>query len=298
MPIHPAPPQDLPGKVEAFRQTVQAVIDLGRGLSEEQLASPTDCPGWSVADQIAHVAALEAHLEGMPSPEVDLSEAEHVRNEVGAFTERGVQARRGRSRDSLVAELEYLLGKRMDSLASPGLEPDSIVPGSFGPAPVSEVLRLRTLDVWAHEQDIREAVGRPGDLDSPAAAVFVATAFDVVPRAVARGAEVPVGDTVIIELTGPVTGRIGVRVEEGDGGKARGTVLFGTAEADEGAGGHATTTTLRAIGADAQITTIKLSTEAFARLAAGRRTPDEVTWTASGDEQAAARVLAALRFTP
>lgn len=297
MPIHPAPPQDLPGKVEAFRQTVQAVIDLGRGLTPEQLATETDCPGWTIADQLAHVAALEAHLEGDPTPDADLSDAPHVKNEMGQFTERGVRARRGRSGESLVRELEYLLTKRMDSLGSPGLEPDSIVPGAFGPESVSEVLRLRTIDTWTHEQDIREALSKPGDLDSPAAAVFVATAFQVVPRAVAKGAQVSAGDTVIIELTGPVTGRIGVRVEEGDDGKNRGVVLFGTEEADQGGGAH-TTTTLRAIGADTQITTIKLSTESFARLAAGRRTPDDVNWTAQGDEDVARRVLASLTFTP
>lgn len=295
MPIHPAAPQDLPGKVEAYRQTVQAVIDLGRGLSDEQLATPTDCPGWSVRDQLAHVAALEAHLEGQPAPDIHV-EGDHIKSDVGAYMERGIRARDGRSGEAVVRELEYLLEKRMTTLASPGLELGAIVPGTRGPAPVEDVLRMRTLDVWVHEQDVREALGKPGDLDSPAAAVFVDTAFTVVAKAVAK-AGVPVGDTVIIELTGPVTGRIGVRMEDVDG-STRGVTIFGTPEADGSSGPSHTTSTLRAIGADAKITTIKLSTEAFARLAAGRRTPDEVTWTASGEDDVARAVLGGLTFTP
>ena len=48
-----------------------------------------------------------------------------------------------------------------------------------------------------------------------------------------------------------------------------------------------------------QITTAKLSTSAFERLAAGRRTVDQVTYTVGGgDEAVARRVLASLSFTP
>ncbi|AKT50564.1 maleylpyruvate isomerase family mycothiol-dependent enzyme [Arsenicicoccus sp. oral taxon 190] len=310
MPIHPAPPTDLPGLVAAFTHTVQAVIDLGHRLHDDQWDLPTDCPGWTIKDHVAHVAAVEAHLEGIddvPDPWGDGEPPAHVRHDFGRWMERGVEARRGRSGMDLVRELEYLLARRTATLGSPGLELDSIVPGvdapgAGGPAvPAGDLLRIRCMDVWVHEQDIRAAIDAPGDLDSSAAAVFVAAAVRAVPARIARKAEVPVGDTVILELTGPVTARIGVRVEAGTGDDPRpvGTVLFGGEADAEASGGANTTTTMRAIDPNTQITTIKLSTSAFERLAAGRRSPDAVTYSvAGGDQDVARRVLGTLAFIP
>ncbi len=300
MPIHPAPPTDLPGLVNAFAHTGQAVTDLGRGLTDEQLALPTDCPGWTVKDHVSHVVAVESHLEGLPEPHVDVPGYDHVRNDLGRFMEVGVEARRSRAGVDVVRELEYVLGRRVATVGSPGLELDSIVAGMQDrPTTVGELLRMRTMDIWVHEQDIRAALDEPGNLDSPAAAVFVASAVRIVPQAIARRAEVPIGDTVILELTGPVNARIGVRVEDGteEDPRPHGVVLFG-GEGDQQSSGN-TTTTMRAIDPNTQITTAKLSTSAFGRLAAGRRSVDEVTYTvAGGDEDVARRVLASLRFTP
>jgi len=300
MPIHPAPPTDLPGLVNAFAHTGQAVTDLGRGLTDEQLALPTDCPGWTVKDHVSHVVAVESHLEGLPEPHVDVPGYDHVRNDLGHFMEAGVEARRSRAGVDVVRELEYVLGRRVATVGSPGLELDSIVAGMQDrPTAIGELLRMRTMDIWVHEQDIRAALDEPGNLDSPAAAVFVASAVRTVPQAIARRAEVPIGDTVILELTGPVTARIGVRVEDGteEDPRPHGVVLFG-GEGDQQSSGN-TTTTMRAIDPNTQITTAKLSTSAFGRLAAGRRSVDEVTYTvAGGDEDVARRVLASLRFTP
>ncbi|MCH8611609.1 maleylpyruvate isomerase family mycothiol-dependent enzyme [Arsenicicoccus dermatophilus] len=300
MPIHPAPPTDLPGLVAAFTHTVQAVIDLGRRLTDEQLELPTDCPGWTVKDQISHVVALEAHLEGLPEAEVEVPERDHVRNELGRFTERGVEARRSRPGQDVVRELEYVLGRRVAALGSPGLELDSVVP-TLRPegGPVGDLLRQRCLDVWVHEQDIRTAIDEPGNLDSPASAIFVDEAVRTLPSAIARRAQVPVGDTVMLELTGPVTTRIGVRVDPGTEEDPRpvGTVLFGGGAEASGTG--TTTTSLRAIDPTTQVTVIKLSTRAFERLAAGRRDVDDVTYTvAGGDQDLARRVLGQLSFVP
>ena len=230
MPIHPAPPTDLPGLVNAFAHTGQAVTDLGRGLTDEQLALPTDCPGWTVKDHVSHVVAVESHLEGLPEPHVDVPGYDHVRNDLGHFMEAGVEARRSRAGVDVVRELEYVLGRRVATVGSPGLELDSIVAGMQDrPTTIGELLRMRTMDIWVHEQDIRAALDEPGNLDSPAAAVFVASAVRTVPQAIARRAEVPIGDTVILELTGPVTARIGVRVEDGteEDPRPHGVVLFG-----------------------------------------------------------------------
>ena len=64
MSLHPPAPSDLNGLVDAYAQTVQSVIDLGRTMRPDDAARPTDCPGWTVLDQIAHVASAEAMVAG------------------------------------------------------------------------------------------------------------------------------------------------------------------------------------------------------------------------------------------
>ena len=66
-------------------------------------------------------------------------------------------------------------------------------------------MRIRVMDMWFHEQDIREAVGEPGHLAGPGArrralAEVVAALGYVVGKRVGA----PAGTTVRFELTGPV----------------------------------------------------------------------------------------------
>ncbi len=300
MPMHPAPPQGLHELVEAFVHTAQAVIDLGHGCSDDDLALPTECPGWTVHDQIAHVVGVEAWLEGHKDPRVELPPYEHIRNDLGKKVEYAVEVRRGRSGAEVVAELEHVLAQRLSTLRSPALKDTSIIAGPFGPDRASTVLLLRTFDVWTHEQDIRGALGQPGNLDSPAAAVFVNTVFLQLPRLIARGAGLEPGHEVVIDVTGPgsaVAARQGIRVEMDDQGRPRGHAMFA------GDAGYAAS--WYRPGESAQTpdrqpdwpTTISLSTEAFTRRAAGRRSVSDTAYDVVGDEAIARRVMEALVVT-
>ena len=287
MPLHPAPPQDLAGLVQAFTQTAQAVLDLGHGCREADFDLETQCPGWTVKDQLSHVIGVEAALEGLRELAVEVPEYPHVRHDFGRQVEGPVEARRGRPGPDVVAELEHVLNARFATLNSPGLAETSIVPGPFGPAEAAEVLRLRSLDVWVHEQDIRHALRRPGNLDSPAATVFLRRLFDVVPRLVARHAGLEPGSIVIIDVTGPVLGRTGVRTEIGEDGRPWGHKLFtGERIEDEGP------------VEDGATTSISLSTDAVSRRASGRLSTEETSYSVTGDEDVARRVLDAIVMTP
>ena len=63
MPLRPPMPTTLPPLVDAFEETVLAVIELGRGCSAADFELPTACPGWTVKDQISHVADIESILD-------------------------------------------------------------------------------------------------------------------------------------------------------------------------------------------------------------------------------------------
>jgi len=283
-----AAPQRLHDRVEAFAHTAQAVVDLARGCSDDDLAQPTECPGWTVHDQISHVVGVEARLGGHKDPRVEMPHYEHIRNDLGKKVEYAVEVRRGRTGAEVVAELQDVLAQRLATLRSPDLTDTTIIAGPFGPEQAAIVLLLRTFDVWTHEQDIRSALGRPGNLDSPAAAVVVGSVMTQLPKVVARGAEVEPGGSVVIDVTGPgsaVAARGGVQVELDEQGRVRGRAIA-----------PALVDPLLDHPRDGQVT-IRLSTEAFTRRAAGRRSVIETPYEVVGDESIARRVLEALVIT-
>lgn len=282
MSVHPPAPSDLGALVDAYAQTVRNVIDLGRTTRPGDGSLPTDCPGWTVLDQVAHVASTEAMVAGEPEPDVDVSHHEHVRHAFGERIERYVESRRGRDLAEVLDELEERLEERLRLYRSGTEWAERPVAGPFGPTTMGELLKVRVFDIWIHEQDIREALGRPGGLDTGAAAHSVAQLFAALPRIVARTAAIEPGNAVVLDLTGPTVGRAGARVED-QGGKAVGLPLF--------TGGHEE-------HPDVVTTSLTMSTQVAGRLAGGRRAPEDLHVVVHGDEDVARRVLAALTITP
>jgi uncharacterized protein (TIGR03083 family) len=281
MPMNPTAPQGLHDLVEAFAQTSESILELARACSGDDLGQPTECPGWTVHDQIAHVVGVEAWLGGHKDPRVAMPHYEHIRNDLGKKVEYAVEVRRANTGAQLVAELERVLAQRLSTLRSSDLTDASIIAGPFGPEAAATVMMLRTFDVWTHEQDIRTAIRRPGNLGSPAAAVFVATVIGQLPRLIAKGAAVEPGHPVVIDVTSSdsaVAARECVMVTADDQGRLRGQLI--SADSSPGRG-----------------TTISLSTEAFTRRAAGRRSVSDTAYGVVGDEAIARRVVEALVVT-
>ncbi|HET7398300.1 MAG TPA: maleylpyruvate isomerase family mycothiol-dependent enzyme [Intrasporangium sp.] len=287
MPIHPPPPDDLHGLLDAFEHGVQAVVDLGNACHEGDFDTPTECPGWTVKDQIAHVVGAEKALSGMPSPLAEPPLHAHPWEALGRLNAQDVEARRAVPGAQVVAELASYLPDRMEELRGSGATLDTVVGGFFGPETTfGAQLRRRIIDVWCHEQDIRAALDRPGNLDTAGARLFTAAILDELPRLVARAAHVPPGATVVLDVTGPVLARGGARVTTGADGRPFGEVLFSGHGHASGEGEE-----------PSDVTTIHLTTEALTRRAAGRRSTEKIRYTVSGDDEVARRVLDALVVT-
>ncbi len=284
-PIHPPPPEDLNGLLDAFEHTLQAVVDLGHACHPDDFDKPTECQGWSVKDQIAHIVGAEKAMSGMPPAGDEVTHHRHAGGRLGEQLERDVEERRALPGPQVVAELASYLPDRMAELRESGATLDTVVGGVVGPETTFRLqLQRRIIDVWCHEQDIRSALDRPGNLDAAGARIFTAAVLDQLPRLVARVAQVPSGQTVVLDVTGPVLARGGARVTTGDDGRPAGEVLFsgqGRAEGEE----------------HSDVTTVHLTTEALTRRAAGRRTAGETHYTVTGDEQLARRALDALDAT-
>ncbi|MBM6403351.1 maleylpyruvate isomerase family mycothiol-dependent enzyme [Phycicoccus sp. CSK15P-2] len=282
MSLHPPAPSTYPETVDAWAQTVRAVADLGRTMRPGDAGLATDCPGWTVLDQLAHVASAEAGLAGERAPDVDVSGYAHVHGEFATWIERLLEARRGRDLEDLLDEIEWRLDERLGVYRADGATGEEPAQGPFGPTTLADLVAIRTFDVWMHEQDVREALGRPGGLDTAAAALSVDVLFRQLGKIVARTAGIGPGNAVVLDLTGPTVGRAGVRVEEQDG-RAVGVPLF-TGDSEE----HP----------DVVTTSLSMSTSVAMRLAGGRRRPEDLPVTVSGDDDVARRVLAALSITP
>lgn len=298
MVVHPAPPADVPGYVEAYRQVLLSLVNTCDGLRESEWDLPTDCPGWTVRDHVAHVVHLEDYLSGSPHPtvaeEITIGTPEHVRNEIGVWMEQGVRSRASMTPEQLLAELRNLVEIRSAQLYDRELALESPVRGPLGQETTFEHLAtLRLSDIWVHEQDIREAVGRIGSLDNAGAARFTALVLDAVPRVVRKRVSPEPGTVVIVDSTGPVTGRAGVRIDVDAEGEPVAHELF-TGHSDEGESHPAG----EAHPDDAAaVTTISLTTHALARRAAGRTSTQDTAYQVNGDEALAERVLEALVLT-
>jgi uncharacterized protein (TIGR03083 family) len=260
--------------VDAFEQTMRATIALGHELAPGDWDRPTECPGWTVKDQYSHLVGLERGLLGDAKPDHPLPALPHMVGEMAAFTELDVDYRRPWSGPQVLAELEETLERRLAVLRDPALTMESLIVSPFGMRPGRITLGVRTFDCWAHGEDVRRAVGRPADLDSPAAGVAVAWIRRALPRVLGVDAGLEPGTTVVIEVEGP-HGFVQALGVDSDG---QGEVLERVPEEP----------TVR----------LRLATEAFTRRACGRWPVEATPVAVEGDEQAARAVLAALAITP
>ncbi len=130
-------PDRSPTIGEHYRASRQRLTDLVAGAAQADWARPVPaCPGWDVHDVVAHLVAvvddaLAGRLTGPPSPEVTAEQIARLRDEAGA------------AMLTRWAEQAPMFEQAVTDL---GIWPAA-------------------LDVGAHEQDVRGALGCPGARD-------------------------------------------------------------------------------------------------------------------------------------
>jgi hypothetical protein len=67
---------------------------------------------------------------------------------------------------------------------------------------VRDLIPFRIFDSWVHEQDMRRAVQRPGDLDSRAARLAQGMIADAMPFVVGKKVAPPEGSAIVFSVTG------------------------------------------------------------------------------------------------
>ncbi|HVA72985.1 MAG TPA: maleylpyruvate isomerase family mycothiol-dependent enzyme [Acidimicrobiales bacterium] len=262
-----------------------SLLALGDEIDDADWQRPTPCPGWTVAAQYAHMIGTESMLLGRPNPEVDPGRPEHVRNDIGGFNEVWVAALAGRARKEVLADFADVTKERRAALAAMSEEDfatESWTP--VGKADYRRFMQIRVFDCWVHEQDIRDAVGRPGHESGAVAEQSVDEIVRALGFVVGKKVGLAAGQSVTFRLTGPVQRELNVAVVDGRAKVVR---------------------TLPDTGGPA--TTLVLSSSAFTRLACGRVDPGGLLGGTpsgdlggveiAGDDELGRRVVSNLAFT-
>ncbi|MGW5210495.1 MULTISPECIES: maleylpyruvate isomerase family mycothiol-dependent enzyme [unclassified Streptomyces] len=274
MSLHPT----LQPYADAWTHSVEAISELVQPLVEADWNRRTPCPGWSVRDVVSHVIGLDSEMLGDPRPIHTLPrDLFHVTNDRQRYTEMQVDVRRHHTAPEMTSELEYMIIRRNRQLRNESRDPAAKVRGPLGTElTLEESMRRHACDVWVHEQDLRAALGRPGNLDSPGAHVARDVLLAELPRVVAELAQAPRSSAVVIDVHGPVEFLRTVRVDI----QGRGTLE-----------------TAPALG---PAVTLTLDWETYVRTACGRVTPEAVSdrVKTEGDPDLAAAILRHFAVTP
>jgi len=266
---------ELQSLLAAYGDALTSFRALAGALGPDDWGRPTDCPGWTVREQVAHVVALERQLSGEPLPPRLPSYPVHVCSPSGEHMENGIAALADLSTAELVDALGAAVDTRLAQLQALELAEETTVVGTLGnPVPLPRFLPIRVFDVWTHTQDVRLATGRPAVVAGPAAEVSVAQIAAMLPYVVGKQVAPPAGTSVAVEATGEVALASSMTV---------------------GDDGWVTTSGSPAAGATV---TLRMTTETLCRLACGRLDLATAPVEVVGDPDLGSRVLAAMVISP
>lgn len=208
--------------VDALGSVWSSIRQLLGTLTEDQWSAPTVLPGWDVRATVAHIVGTERMLMG-DAPEIgfdreseaDTASAPHVRNDIGALNEAWVRTLTRLPTEELCTEFDRVTEARLTALremSQAEWDAESFTPA--GPDAFGRFMQIRVFDCWFHEQDIREAIGRPGHSAGQAVAVTLDEVTTALGFVVGKRAAAPQGTTVAFELTGSSGRTIAVEVAE------------------------------------------------------------------------------------
>jgi uncharacterized protein (TIGR03083 family) len=265
--------------IDAWTHSIESINEMVSPLAEGEWNRPTECPYWSVRDVVSHIIGFECELLGDPRPIHSLpSDLRHITSESARYTEVPVDIRRHHTAPEMTSELEYTIIRRSRQLRNESRQPDADVRAIGGGETTLEAqLSLRVFDVWAHEQDLRRALDKPGNLASPAAVLARDHVLGGLPKVVAHDAGAKPGSAVVFDVHGPLEFMRTVRVNADGRGSIDSAVSLGPA------------------------VTFVVDWETFLRLLAGRVKPTAVRdelLKVEGDQGLADAILSHIAITP
>ena len=204
--------------VDRLDEVWSSLSRLGNTLTEVDWKAPTECPGWSVQDNLVHITSIESVLLGRPAPDVAAPDSQHVKNDVGRANEVWVEASRHRPGAAVLDEFRSVTAERLVALRAPGMDFGGAAATPVGPGAVRDLLPFRIFDSWVHEQDMRRAVGKPGGWEGGAARVALDRVGSVMPMIVGKRVKPADGTVVVFDVVGPAARILVIGTEGGRAG--------------------------------------------------------------------------------
>ncbi|WP_353720389.1 maleylpyruvate isomerase N-terminal domain-containing protein [Dyadobacter sp. 676] len=198
--------------VHLFPELDQHLIALLKSLTPEDWEKPTVARLWKVRDVAAHlldgnIRAISMYRDGhFVAPDREINGYDDLVTYLNLLNADWVKAA-GRISPALLTELLEITGKWYSAIiAQQDLAADAIFPVSWAGETVSEnwfhIAREYT-EKWHHQQQIRDAVGKPGIMTPRLFRPLIETFLRGLPHTY-RNTRAPEGTTV----------RIGIRLEE------------------------------------------------------------------------------------
>ncbi len=265
------PTYDRDSVVTDLKDAWHNFVMVAESIDDSKFTAMTSCPSWNVHDVIAHIIGIEKMLLGEATPEADIDGFEHIRNSIGAINERWIVHLRSLDAVDIVTALSETLLRREHAIEKMDEQDFEKVGWSpIGDVSYSRFMSIRVFDIWIHEQDIREAVGQNGGLDTKAAHRAYLEATTNMGYVVAKKAALDNGAVVGFHIIDAPS--FSVAVADGRG-------VLADPQQDESC-------------------SLEMSMSTYMRLIAGRGEPkfnDDVAF--AGDLDQASRVLSNLAFT-
>jgi uncharacterized protein (TIGR03084 family) len=184
---------DLAAETTALRDRIDP-------LPEAAWRYPTPAPGWTIGDQISHLAYFD-DVAVMAATDPDAFASLQASHAAAAENPDTIAARyRALEPSELLEWFGRARARLLEAFA--GLDPSVRVPWFGPPMGVPSMITARLMETWAHGQDIADALGAQRE---PTARLQHVAHLGVIARSysyVARGLRAP-DEPVRVELTAP-----------------------------------------------------------------------------------------------
>ena len=207
-------PHEREKLIELQKSQWQSLKNLCASLSLDEWESDTDCPTWTVKDCMSHLIGIEHRLLGREVPDLSLQETSHIRNDFGLQTEIDVVSRRTMIPAEVLEEFTEVNLERLKVLNGQ-LDFASEADSPVGKGNVADQVSVRVFDCWVHEQDIRRAIGKPGNLSGLAAQHSYERMASVMPFVFGKKVGAPEGSSVRFKIYGESSFVVNINVHEG-----------------------------------------------------------------------------------
>ena len=171
------------------------------GISEADWDAPTPAEGWTVRDQVSHLAFFDGVATmACVDPDAFVALRDRATADLGRYVQDVLCAGHDKDGAEMLAWMAFERRDLVESLR--GLDPTARVPW-FGPSmAVASKATARIMETWAHGQDVVDALGldRPATMRLRHVAHIGVRTFPNSYRA--RGLEVPT-EPVRVELVAP-----------------------------------------------------------------------------------------------